>query len=278
MDPGGLPTDPDADAERPWLAPIVAPPPPSPRRRRRWFIGLGVGVVAVGLLVAVVWSTGSEEEEQPVLVTVLREAGQSQSVTMNRRVTIDRVGTVDQNTFCDVRAARCTFEAVEGTGAGTYIVDGIALAVWMDPTFTRSIGGPDTGQRWGVTPLREVTDIDLWRFGQGVLFGEVLRMARVGEWQSRSFEDGVGTQRIVVTADDLALADTDEEFLGTVTYLDRIVLSFEFDSDRLLMYTMEYGSDAGAVKEEYTIIGFDLKPTIEVPDDAVPIPGSLFDR
>jgi hypothetical protein len=279
MDPGGLPTDSQADTARPWLAPIVAPPPPPPPRRRRpWFIGLGVGVTVVCLVVAVVWSTGSDADEEPVLVTVLREAGQSQSVTMNRRVTIDRVGTVDQNTFCDVRAARCTFEAVEGTWVGTYIVDGIALAVWMDPTFIRSIGGPDTGQRWGVTPLREVTDIDLWRFGQGVLFGEVLRMARLGEWQNRSFEDGVGTQRIVVTADDLALADTDEEFLGTVTYLDRTVLTFEFDSDRLLMYTMEYGSDAGAVKEEYTIIGFDLKPTIEVPDDAVPIPGSLFDR
>jgi hypothetical protein len=278
MDPGGLPTGSQADTARPWLAPIVAPPPLQPRRRWPWIVGLGLLVVTVGLVVAVVWSTGSDEEEQPVLVTALREAGYSQSVTLNRRVTIDRVGTVDQNVFCDVRAARCTYEVVEGTWAGTYIVDGIALAVWMDPAFVRSIGGPDTGQQWGVTPLREVTDMELWQFGQGVLFGEVLRLARLGEWQERSFEDGVGTQRIVVTAADRALTDTEAEFMGGVVYLDRIVLTFEFDSDRLLAYTVESESEAGPAKDEYTIIGFDLKPSIEVPDDAVPIPGSLFDR
>jgi hypothetical protein len=234
--------------------------------------------MVVGLVVAVVWSTVSGTEERPVLVTVLREAGYSQSVTSTRRVTFEGTGTYDENVFCNVRLARCTYEAVEGTRAGTFMVDGIAQVVLMDPTHLRSIGGPDTGQRWGVIPLREVTDIDLLQFSPGVLFGEVLRMARLGEWQEPSFENGVGTQRIIVTAEDLALTDTEEEFLGTVTYYDRIVLTFEFDSDRLLAYTMEYGSNRGAVMEENTIVGFDLKPTIEVPDDAVPIPGSLFDR
>ena len=277
MDTADEPLGAQSDDGRPWLAPIVDPPPPRPRRRRPWIIGISLALVAVTALGVVLRAAGADDtDDRPVLVTVLREAGTSQSVTSTRRVTIEGVGTSNENVFCDALMARCTYEAVEGTRTGTMIVDGIALSVWMDPEFVRSVGGPDTGGRWGVTPLREVTDTELWRFGQAVLFYDVLRLARLGDWLDSTLEDGVATQRIVVTAEDQALSDTEERFLGSVTYLDRIELTFEFDADRLLGYTLGYDSAAGRVTEEYSIVGFDLMPTVQVPEDAVPVPGSAI--
>lgn len=275
MDPGGPVSD--VDVSRPWLAPIVPPPPPRPRRRRPWIVAGSLVVVAVAIVVGLVISSGDDAEDDPLaLATVLREAGNAQAVTMTRRVTVGGVTTFDEEVVCDVIRARCRYDAIEGMRAGTFIVDGIELVVWMDPVYLRSVGGPDTGESWGVVPLREVTDAELRSFGQSVLFDGFARAVRLGKWLDQSVQDGVATQRIVVTADDLALSDTTEEFLGFVSYLDVMEITFVYDRERLLGFTLEYDSANGPVTEETTILRFDGESAIPVPEDAVPVPASLF--
>ncbi len=149
-----------------------------------------------------------------------------------------------------------------GHARRTFIVDGIEQVVWLDPVYLRSVGGPDTGDRWGVVPLREVTDAEQRSFGQTILFDGFARAVRIGEWLDHSVEDGIATQRILVTADDLALVDTTEEFLGFVSYHDVMDITFVYDRERLLGFTLEYGSADGPVTDETTILRFDGESAI----------------